>query len=247
MSLKSNLAILFPGVFGINNGANTSMFEGFAIMDFLINCKQNIVKYEVYDIGSHLGNWSAGFIHGNKGNVLEVDIKTFDPLFEPINLQTILIFNKSYEYSRIVHRHYPVAISRNSNFLHFDTLEMRESQSLSNKKVECMRMIDIIEKSGTTNYDNKIRILKIDVEGFEFELLRAPIDLSEWKVIQFEISKYTFKMNVNINEFRKIFEKDFMLFVVSPNGLLPMTIALFDLIEASGTTNLVAISKDLIK
>lgn len=124
---------------------------------------------------------------------------------------------------------------------------MRESQSLSSKKVECMRMIDIIEKSGTTNYDNKIRILKIDVEGFEFELLRAPFDLSEWKVIQFEISKYTFKINVNLNEFRKIFEKDFMLFVVSPNGLLPMTIALFDLIEASGTTNLVAISKGLIK
>lgn len=246
MSLKSNLAILFPGVFGINNGANTSMFEGFAIMDFLIKCKQNIVKYEVYDIGSHLGNWSVGFIHGNRGNVLEVKIKTFDPLFEPINLQTILIFNQSYEYSRIVHRHYPVAISRDSNVLYFDTLEMRESQSLSNKKVDCMRMIDIIEKVEQKN-DDKIRILKIDVEGFEFELLRAPICLSEWKVIQFEISKYTFKMNVDINEFRKIFEKDFILFVVSPNGLLAMTSALFDLIEASGTTNLVAISKDLIK
>ena len=214
-------------------------------MSYLANFQQKYNEIEVYDVGSHQGRWSVGITLGAHSSSFMIKIFTFDPVYEPKELQHLLQSEGLFESSKIKHMHTPVAISQNLAFMYFDTHENRKSENPIHKVVPCKRIEEIIEFNQEPATGKTIRVLKVDIEGMEFELLKDPTDLSVWQIIQFESSKYTSEFS-SVRELMDLFANDFTLFVVSQSGLVMMTNSLIDLIQTSGITNLVAISNDLI-
>lgn len=99
-------------------------------------------------------------------------------------------------------------------------IENLHGQKAQSFMVDCVTLDMFVKEQKIKN----ISLLKIDVEGFELEVLRGALELLENKkieLIQFEFNQ--------MNVFQRVFFKDFVdilngysLYRVSKNGLLPL-------------------------
>lgn len=244
-TVKKKMIGSVPYLFGVNSGANTSQFEGREIARYVWKYKPKFKKYVIFDIGSHQGNWSSGFAKfGMSKNLEKIQIITMDPEIEPLNLINWLSTQKSYKEELCTHSHYKIALSNVFDSIFFDNGRVVKDVTASSQVIKSTPLDLFISTNAYIREEGNIWIMKLDIEGLEYQVLRESKILREFQIIQFEISPYSFDDSDNIDELLKIFEEYFHLFVVSPNGLLEIDSGLLNyLINKFGVTNLVAVQK----
>ena len=244
-TVKKKLFGSFPYLIGVNSGANTSQFEGHEIARYVWKYKPKFKQYVIFDIGSHKGNWSMGFAKFFMSKNLEkIQIVTVDPQIEPLNLINWLSTKKSYEEELCAHSHYKIALNDVFDSVFFDNERVVKGISEGSQVIKSIPLDFFILSNGYIREEADIWIMKLDIEGLEYRVLRESKFLREFQIIQFEISPYSFDDFENIDKLSEIFEEHFHLFVVSANGLLETDFgSLNRTINKFGVTNLVAVQK----
>lgn len=177
-------------------------------------------------------------------NLEQIQIITVDPEIEPLNLINWLSTQKSYKKELCTHSHYEIVLSDVFDSIFFDNRRLVKGITASSRVIKSIPLDFFILTNGYIREEGDIWIIKLDIEGLEYKVLRESRILRDFQIIQFEISPYSFDYFGNIDELLKIFEEYFRFFVVSVNGLLEIdSVSLNRVINKFGVTNLVAVQK----
>lgn len=199
----------------------------------------------VFDVGANIGNYATNIMKHKpnaKLHAFEPHPKTFLKLQENAKKHGFHAINKGCASSPGMLDFFDYA--NNDGSEHASLLEgvfndLHQNNTIK-YQVEVIKLDDYIE----TNNILKIDLLKIDTEGFEFQVLngaRKAIESNKIDVIQFEFN--------SMNIIGKVFMKDFVkllpqydFFRVLPNGLLKIEKEKTILTEIFGFQNIVAIN-----
>lgn len=133
--------------------------------------RKNLKKGDIFlDIGAHIGFYSlnASKLVGEEGKVLaiEADPHAYRQLTDNLQLNNI---------QNVAHFNYGVSDKIETLELGIDTKQRGKSSFLTQEgekiAVKCLTLNDIIKKAGLGG--KRIKGIKIDVEGFEYKVLKS--------------------------------------------------------------------------
>ena len=196
--------------------------------------KNNFKAPTIIDVGANLGKVSKQFLK------IFPDAKIF--AVEPIPE-----FFEQIDDSKLVGK-FNLALSNNKK-----TLTLYQSgngskpfpKNTKSKKndvinIRAIKGDDFVKEAQTGQVD----IIKIDTEGFDFEVLQGFIKVikKDKPFIQFELSKWWLPMGYTIKQAQMLFEElDYDLYRMTDDGLIPLKINLPDSLFI--TLNILAVSK----
>lgn len=241
--LKSQISN-YSSLYGINGGANTSVFEGFYAAKFVSRNFHRIRDYVIFDAGSHEGNWSLGFLKFvSKSSEITISLHLFDPLKEPENLYSeihrMLENNFRFEYS-----YNRVSLAENSRGINLDSKTLSRLTTSGGIYVKSTTLLQYLMDKNISSNNDQLFILKLDIEGMEWETLDQVYTLGLFQVIQFEISPYTFQSDDSLQIKLQRLSNFYDFYVIGPFGVFPIEgLDLLKKIRPDSVTNLLAVEK----
>lgn len=202
----------------------------------------------ILDVGANVGNYAANVLSLKPEAILhafEPHPKTFLSLKESADKYGFTIVNMGcadvtgqldfYDYANNDG-------SEHASLLEGVFTDLHQNQTVKHQ-VKVIKLDDYIQSQGLAHID----LLKIDTEGFEYQVLngcKQTIDAGKISIIQFEFN--------SMNIIGKVFMKDFIhllpqydFFRVLPDGLLKIEQEKTILTEVFGFQNIVAINKKI--
>ena len=220
-----NKMVVYLGMkgLGILNYENFNISGEKKIVDnYILNNQDNKV---IFDVGANAGAWSC-YIHNHCSHF---QIHAFEPnkyLADNLkNLNPKLIVNQCavgcenghidmYDYQGNDNSSHASAVS--------GVIEIVHNQASKKYSVPIVSLDDYCQK----NEIKSINFLKIDVEGFELDVLQGAQNLiknKNIKLIQFEFNEMTSLRGHHFLDFWKLLSNHYNLYRVLPNDLLPIT------------------------
>lgn len=206
---------------GVLNYENEKVSGEHYLLSSLMNkkLKQNDI---VFDVGANVGNFSNNLL---KLVSPKIDIYSFEPninCFKSLlKIPGISSFNIGFGAKREIMKLYDY--SENEGSEHATLIEgvLKEN----NKNIASINVqIDTIDRFCNENNIEYISLLKIDTEGYEYDILNGSIEMlnqNKIKYIYFEFGS----MNIHRRIFFKDFEmllRNYSIYRMLPNGLLPL-------------------------
>jgi FkbM family methyltransferase len=167
----------------------------------------------IIDVGANIGYYTriASALTGKKGRVF-----AFEPMPSAFNL---LIANTK---NLINVKSHEIAISDIKGKSRFSIQKYGDTSSLvTNRPAKSVITVQTNTLDNIFQNENKIDLIKIDVEGFEYEVIKGAIKIIQAKspLLYFEhIDKYTSNRGLTIDDFKALLEPlNYSLGWVNPN------------------------------
>ncbi|MFT7031327.1 MAG: FkbM family methyltransferase [Marinoscillum sp.] len=216
------LGIYYVGLWGMNYG-RTADLKGSGELKALHSLKTHLGERPViFDVGANVGDYTIALTNiFPKANIhtFEPVKKTFDALVERTqnhpnitpyhlalgdeNKQSQIFFGSKSSHSSLV-----------GNRSEQGDLEYTEN-------IQIERLDDLLSKVSITNID----FLKIDVEGFEINVLKGAQELikaKKIKCIQFEFGGTMIDARVFLRDFYVLLGENYELYRITKSGLFPI-------------------------
>lgn len=246
VSLLSIFEIRIQQIIGKGWGAQSVEIEATASFALLGKYFPKSEDVNVFDVGANIGKWTEGALKNSNAKVI---------CFEPSKKAFENLEQKFQTNPRVHLENLALGLKTGSENLYSDA----PGSSLSSLSKRDLRHFDLkfefVEKVNMETLDDWITrngispdILKIDVEGFELEVLKGGENsLAEIKVIQFEFGGCNIDTRTYFRDFWHFLNnKNYSLFRLSPRGLIQVS-QYSESLENFTTSNYYAVNKSLIK
>ena len=180
------------------------------------------------DVGANIGNYSKYILQNSKSNVIAFE--PFKKSYQKLNKLKIKFNKRLFTFNlglgdkiANLNLYYD---SKNSLWSNFNP-EVNKIDYLKNNKLiqkSKVSKLDIIYKINKKIFKNKVKLLKIDTEGYEYEVLLGALNfikIKRPKYIQIEYNWHHMFKNINLYKFSKLL-KNYDVFKILPHssGLL---------------------------
>ena len=209
--LWSNLHSL--SMYGMNYGVSSGYADYSGELYIIKKIVENGV---VFDIGANVGDWSNFFIkeHGNFNlYMFEPSLCAFEALKNNISATSKIHFYKI---------GFGESIKKANIYYDYNT---QGSASILNSKASISEEIEIetIDSFCEKNNINEIDFIKMDVQGYEYNILLGALKMIEKesiKVIQFEIDEPSIDNRVFFKDFWVLLSERYYIYRSLYNGLV---------------------------
>jgi len=241
-----NLSIRGIGIYNYEN-MNVSGENNF-INKYLTKYSGGKSKFIVFDVGAHIGKYSKLITKA----INNAEVYSFEP--HPI---TFKILKKNIESVKNVNL-YNLALSSKEAILDIYDYQNNDGSSHASLNSEIFQTVHYSKitshKVNVTTIDifaennkiEKIDFLKIDVEGFELEVLKGAFKLiytGKIEAIQFEFTQLNSTVKVFFKDFYEMLSKDYNLYRLLPKSLHQIKEYDPTMTEIFGYQNYVAVLK----
>ena len=204
----------------------------------------------IFDIGAHIGDYSIAALKANKNskihcfepseshlNELKVNLRCYDVKINPYGLS-----NEDKK----------KRLFKDKEISGLKSLVKRDLSHISIQNEE----FEIVNLRVGDNYIklknlDKINLIKIDVEGWEMEVLKGFTESLKDKrvdIVQFEFGHAHIENRLNFRDFYKFFRTyDYVLGALKPNGKINYIKTYDEIHENYYCTNYLALSRELYK
>ena len=189
-----------------------------------LNWLKNQIKTAniIFDIGANVGDWTKLCLTLNK--------KSFVYCFEPSNYTFELLKKNTIDFKNITYNNIGLGSKNSIQTLHcvgkgFGTNSFYQREGIDIKQSMAEQItVETLDYYCKKNEINEIDILKIDVEGHEYEVLNGAKELLKNGVIrciQFEYGGTYIDSRILLKDiFELLIKNDYNLFKMYPNKLL---------------------------
>lgn len=203
--------------------------------------KKSVSSGVIFDVGANIGDWSKFLIEEYKNENYNLY------LFEP-SLHTFHKLQNDLE-SRPNHHFYPIGFSnkREKLTLKYDNDFQGSASILGEGKIEEKIQLETIDEFCINNKIKKINFLKMDVQGYEFQILKGAekmIQKNNIEFIQFEIDEPCIYNRIYFKDFWELLNNNFKIYHSLYNGLIEIKNYTFEL-ENYNCMNYLAVHKSI--
>lgn len=204
--------------YGLNYGVASGYADYSGELYIIRKLKSGMYKNPViFDVGANVGDWSKFVISTFKKEPHSLHM--FEPLSSPFKALTKSIQKKpSYFFNQ-------VALANSNGFvnLNFDTDNQGSAgafiEGSYSEKVTLITLDEYCDRSSISN----IHFLKMDVQGFEYQILQGAKGLLQNRAIhyiQFEIDAPCIENRIFFKDFWSLLNKDYKIYHSLYNGLI---------------------------
>lgn len=235
---------------GIGSGGNIENSGEKSILKKLKTLKQD--SYCLFDVGANKGDFTRMILDFfNNDNVevhsFEPSTTTFELLSRNIKSDKVILNNKG--------------LGKKSGIVPFYTdFPGSGTASLTKRKLDYLGVdfdysedvsIDTLDNYCFANNIRNIDLLKLDVEGHEFDVLEGSKEMLKRemiKIISFEFGGCNIDTRIFLRDFYYLLnEFDFLLYRITPSGYFYLLGNYSEKLEMFRTTNFIGIRKDIAK
>lgn len=205
-----------------NYGLNFGVASGYANYSGELHIikkvkSKNEIKPVIFDVGANVGDWSKYLINVYKNESYSLH------MFEPVkNAFNILNQNIKYSSNRFFNN---IALGDQKGYIniHFDTKAQGSAGAFIEGSISEKVNITTLDQYCLDNSIKKIHFLKMDVQGYEFQILKGAKQLLQSKsinFIQFEIDEPCIENRIFFKDFWKLLCQDYKIYHSLYNGLI---------------------------
>ena len=202
--------------YGMNYGV-ASGYANYSGEHFIINqIKRNLNNGVIFDVGANIGDWSKFFI--KECSNINYKLHLFEP--SKFSFQTLKAnLDGNYNFHQIGFG------DKNEKLkLFYDTKQQGNASILNfNSKKSELIQLKTIDTFCVENKISKIDFLKMDVQGFEYNILKGAtkmLEINAIKFIQFEIDQPSIENKIFFKDFWDLLSKKYDLYQSLFNGLV---------------------------
>lgn len=235
---------------GIGSGGDVEKSGEKSIFKKLESLKQD--SYCLFDVGANKGDFTKMILDFFKNDNIEVHSfepskAAFELLNDSIKSDKVILNNKG--------------LGKKAGLFPFYTDSPGSgTASLTKRKLDHVGvdfhysedvLIDTLDDYCRVNNIKEIDLLKIDVEGHEFDVLegsREMLKREKIKMVSFEFGGCNIDTRIFLKDFYYLLKEfGFLLYRITPSGYFFSLDNYSEKLELFGTTNFIAIRKDVVK
>lgn len=240
----------FQMLAGIGSGGDVENSGEKSIFKKLKSLKQD--SYCLFDVGANKGDFTKMILDFFKN--YNIEVHSFEPSKAAFEL-----LNDSIKSNKVTLNN--KGLGKKSGLFPFYTDSPGSgTASLTKRKLDHLGvdfhysedvLIDTLDDYCRANNIKEIDLLKIDVEGHEFDVLegsREMLKREKIKMVSFEFGGCNIDTRIFLKDFYYLLKEfGFLLYRITPSGYFFLLDNYSEKLELFGTTNFIAIRKDVVK